>query len=333
MSAENAGNMINKSSSAAKQAFFRLKIDCSGDQDMNAYSLNRELAEKLISVRPRMRSIQMEKCLVDVLKKLPLNAVVKDVDVLFNPVYKVDVLKVLISAIWGLRTGESACIPCYVSSGICRTSGDPADPGCPRAVSAIWFRIRGRQGNDANARMRGGKTVQEKTDKICIHCNVNPQKEREKPCTLHVSFGTPEDIDSWMRLVRQVSPEFPGLETEEDQKEHRQTVLKFMEKRQALCVKTREGIAGVLLFSRSRNMICCLAVLTQHRGKGFGSMLLEKALEELDRSRDITVSTFRESDPKGTAPRALYRKYGFTEDKLTVEFGYPNQVFILHGEP
>jgi hypothetical protein len=78
MSAENAGNVISKSSAAAKQAFFRLKIDCSGDQDANAYPLNRELAEKLISIRPGMRSIQMEKCLVDVLKKLPTNAVVKN---------------------------------------------------------------------------------------------------------------------------------------------------------------------------------------------------------------------------------------------------------------
>ena len=45
-----------------------------------------------------MRSLQMEKCLVEVLKQFPENAVVKDVDVLFNPHYKVDVLKVLIAA-------------------------------------------------------------------------------------------------------------------------------------------------------------------------------------------------------------------------------------------
>ena len=61
-------------------------------------------------------------------------------------------------------------------------------------------------------------------------------------------------------------------------------------------------------------------------------MLLEKALGEMDRSRDITVSTFREEDEKGTAPRALYRKYGFCEAELTMEFNYPNQVFILHGK-
>ena len=56
------------------------------------------MAEELLKLRPRQRSLQMEKCLIDVLKRLPENAVVKDIDVLFNPGYTVDVLKVLISA-------------------------------------------------------------------------------------------------------------------------------------------------------------------------------------------------------------------------------------------
>ena len=57
--------------------------------------------------------------------------------------------------------------------------------------------------------------------------------------------------------------------------------------------------------------------------------MLGKALGELDRSRDITVSTFRENDDKGIAPRALYKKFGFREGEMTEEFGYPNQVFVL----
>ena len=78
-------------------------------------------------------------------------------------------------------------------------------------------------------------------------------------------------------------------------------------------------------------MICCLAVSPESRRKGIASKLLETALGELDRSRDITVSTFREDDEKGTAPRALYRKFGFAEGELTEEYGYPNQVFVLRG--
>ena len=143
-------------------------------------------------------------------------------------------------------------------------------------------------------------------------------------------FGESSYIDSWMQLVRKVSWNFPGLETEENLEEHKQTVLKFMNKLQAVCVKDSETIVGVLLFSRSRNMICCLAVDPEYRQQGLASILLRKALAELDSSREITVSTFRENDKKGIAPRALYKKFGFQEGEMTEEFGYPNQVFVLH---
>lgn len=149
---------------------------------------------------------------------------------------------------------------------------------------------------------------------------------------MNVEFGTPADLIPWMDLVRRVRNGFPGLETEASLEEHRQTVLKFMGKRQALCVRENGQILGVILFSRNRNMICCLAVSPEHRRRGAASLLMDRALQELDRSRDISVSTFREEDEKGTAPRSLYRKYGFAEAELTEEFGCLNQVFILHGE-
>ena len=90
-------------------------------------------------------------------------------------------------------------------------------------------------------------------------------------------------------------------------------------------MKSDDQIQGVLLFSRNRNMICCLAVSPESRRKGIASKLLETAISELDRGRDITISTFCEGDEKGIAPRALYRKFGFIEAELTEEFGYPNQ--------
>ena len=146
---------------------------------------------------------------------------------------------------------------------------------------------------------------------------------------MEVEFGKVSYIDSWMTLVRKVSWNFPGLETEEGIIDHRNTVLKFISKNQAICVRENNRVIGVLLFSRYHNMICCLAVDPDFRMQGIASMLLEKALQELDRNRDITVSTFREDDEKGRAPRALYKKFGFKEGELTVEFGYPNQVFVL----
>ncbi|MBQ7874883.1 MAG: GNAT family N-acetyltransferase [Oscillospiraceae bacterium] len=146
---------------------------------------------------------------------------------------------------------------------------------------------------------------------------------------MRAQFGKSGDIDSWMKLVEEISWNFPGLETREKIEEYRETALRFMAKDQALCVKEDAKVVGVLLFSKKRNMICCLGVSPEHRRQGIASELLKKALENLDRTKDITVSTFREEDEKGIAPRALYKKFGFSEDELIEEFGYPNQKFIL----
>ena len=144
-------------------------------------------------------------------------------------------------------------------------------------------------------------------------------------------YGETSDIQNWMKLVRKVREGFPGLETEEALLDHQNTVLKFMGKKQAICVKEEDTIAGVLLFSRNRNMICCLAVDPDYRRQGIASVLLTEALSQMDPSSDVTVSTFREEDEKGDAPRALYKKFGFREGELTIEFGYPNQVFYKPG--
>ena len=149
---------------------------------------------------------------------------------------------------------------------------------------------------------------------------------------MKVEFGRTSDIDSWMRLVRKVSWNFPGLETEQSIDEHKIIVLKFMNDKRALCVKNEQEIVGVLLYSRKYNMICCLAVDPAYRKRGIASLLLREAIDKLDRDKDITVSTFRENDVKGIAPRKLYKKFGFEEGELIEEFGYPNQRFVLHTD-
>ena len=147
---------------------------------------------------------------------------------------------------------------------------------------------------------------------------------------MQLFYGVPEDIEKWMSLVTQVRWNFPGLETQEKLNEHRATVLKFMGKRQAICVKEENEIAGVMLFSRGHNMICCLAVSPEYRRRGVASMLMDEALNNLDRTKEISVSTFRADDEKGPAPRALYENYGFIADALVEEMNYPNQKYVLH---
>lgn len=147
---------------------------------------------------------------------------------------------------------------------------------------------------------------------------------------MHLFYGVPDDIENWMSLVTRVRWNFPGLETQEKLDEHKSTVLRFMGKRQAICVKEKDEIIGVMLFSRGHNMICCLAVSPDYRRRGVATMLMDEALRNLDRTKEISVSTFRVDDEKGPAPRALYEKYGFVEDALIEEMDYPNQKFVLH---
>ena len=147
---------------------------------------------------------------------------------------------------------------------------------------------------------------------------------------MQLFYGVPEDIENWMSLVTRVRWNFPALETQEKLDEYKTTVLRFMGKRQAICVKEGNEIVGVMLFSRRHNMLCCLAVSPSFRRRGVASMLMDEAFRNLDRTKEISVSTFRADDEKGTAPRTLYEKYGFVEEALIEEMNYPNQKYILY---
>ena len=57
--------------------------------------------------------------------------------------------------------------------------------------------------------------------------------------------------------------------------------------------------------------------------------MLRAALDSLDPTRPVAVTTFREGDPMGDAPRGLYRRHGFTEARLIMENDYPCQRFVL----
>lgn len=68
------------------------------DLQSRPVSINRALAERLIKVRPRRRSIKLEQCFNEVLAELPDGVIIRDFDVMFHPDYQVDVLKILTDA-------------------------------------------------------------------------------------------------------------------------------------------------------------------------------------------------------------------------------------------
>ena len=62
---------------------------------------------------------------------------------------------------------------------------------------------------------------------------------------MQLFYGVPEDIENWMSLVTRVRWNFPGLETQEKLDNHKAIVLKFMGKRQAICVKEGNDIVNI----------------------------------------------------------------------------------------
>lgn len=61
-------------------------------------SVSKELADGLLACKPNRRSIKLEQIFNTVLDKYPDGVTIKDIDVMLNPDYKVDVLKILIAA-------------------------------------------------------------------------------------------------------------------------------------------------------------------------------------------------------------------------------------------
>ena len=145
----------------------------------------------------------------------------------------------------------------------------------------------------------------------------------ESPYVLQIASAG--DVDDWMNMVDIVKDNFPGFILDEYKKILEQNIAR----KTALCVKYIDQIVGVLLFSIHGKCLSCMAVHPLHRKKGIGSALVGKMITMFPNDIDIWVSTFREEDKLGEAPRALYKKFGFVEDELTVEFGYPNQKFVL----
>ena len=61
-------------------------------------SVRKELADELLACKPNRRSMKLEQIFNKVLDRYPDGVIIKDIDVMFNPEYQVDVLKILIAA-------------------------------------------------------------------------------------------------------------------------------------------------------------------------------------------------------------------------------------------
>jgi ribosomal protein S18 acetylase RimI-like enzyme len=124
-------------------------------------------------------------------------------------------------------------------------------------------------------------------------------------------FAQVQDIDSWMKMVEIVRDNFPGLETAEGLEDYRQTVIKNVERKTALCVKYDNEIVGVMLFSYNSQCLSCMAVHPNHQGKGIGKKLLKFAE---DYARNQGFSSIRlDVYTENPSAVSLYEKAGYKE--------------------
>ena len=128
------GTIVELRKLKSNQNVFRLLIYSKAPPDLlsNAFSINKLLAAELVKLKPSRRTMQLENCFVKLLERFPNQSVIKDIDIMFNPEYKVDVMKLLVSAykrkpfslIWPGRYSENRLIyseegyPDYKSYGI-----------------------------------------------------------------------------------------------------------------------------------------------------------------------------------------------------------------------
>lgn len=156
--------------------------------------------------------------------------------------------------------------------------------------------------------------------------NENPADlEGESGWQQKIAYATEADIPAWMELVHLVIDGFPHL----DEGQYLDRLKEYIRNRRALILKDTDTAVGIMAFHEMTGSIDFLGVHPQYRKKGIARAFCEKALHELVRSEEITVTTFREGDKADTGYRQAFKKLGFVEAELLVEFGYPTQRFIL----
>lgn len=158
-------------------------------------------------------------------------------------------------------------------------------------------------------------------------------KEPTKVCTeidwqQDILFAADSDIPAWMDLVHLVVDGFPYLKEDD----YLEQLKRCIQKKQALIIKDEVTIIGAMAFNTETGSIDFLGVHPQYRKRDIAKAFLQKLLGELLKDVPISITTFREGDKADPGYREIFKKLGFAEAELLIEFGYPTQKFILQKE-
>ena len=142
---------------------------------------------------------------------------------------------------------------------------------------------------------------------------------------MQVELATPEIIPAWIELAREVEPLFEGRMADEE--DFHEFIRRKIAQRDAFIVRDRANyneLMGLIAVSHHNNTISWFAVFEKYRRNGVGSMLLAHAIEDLDHTREISVTTFREENKEGLPARRLYQKFGFRDFDVNAFYdGHP----------
>lgn len=143
-----------------------------------------------------------------------------------------------------------------------------------------------------------------------------------------IAFAEEEDIPSWMNLVRLTIDGYPCF----NENEYIGVLNHRIRTRQALILKNGEIAIGAMLFSYDTGSIDFLGCHPLYRKRGLPKAFLDKAMNELLKGKQISITTFREGDRADIGRRKEIKGLGFAEAELLVEYGYPTQRFVISGE-
>ena len=144
---------------------------------------------------------------------------------------------------------------------------------------------------------------------------------------MKVQIARIEDYEDWLKLAKEVEPLFGPMSEEIS---FQTALTDLIAQKQAFCIKQDSEFCGAIAVSKNDNEILWFAVSQKQKGKGYGKLLLQYAINKLDASKDITVQTFAKGINVGEPARKLYQSFGFTDLKQSENnpAGYPTVIMV-----
>ncbi|QHI71674.1 helix-turn-helix transcriptional regulator [Aminipila terrae] len=133
------------------------------------------------------------------------------------------------------------------------------------------------------------------------------------------------DISIWLNLVHLAIDGFPNLRDEE----HLTALKKYIASKRAFLITESDIAIGGMMFNSNTGSIDFLAVHPLYEKQAVFQTFLTVVAGNLEKNKEISITTFREGDKADTGYRRILKTLGFKEAELLTEFGYPTQRMVL----